>query len=169
MIDSKGNQIKNPKVIVNGFGCNDIGQGGLGDCWFLSALSVVAFTRPDLLKKLFHPKVIDYNKKGLHVIRFFKGGKNKITYIDDRFPCDSQGGSVFCEVFTENNQTELWPLMLEKAFSKIHHSYQAIDGGRPEQALVDLTNGTSQVISFSSKEFKKMKNDGSFWQTIHKS
>ena len=132
-------------------------------------MSVVAFTRPDLLKKLFHPKIIDYNEKGLHIIRFFKGGKNKITYIDDRFPCNSQGGSVFCKVFTENDQTELWPLMLEKAFSKIHHSYQAIDGGNPGQALVDLTNGTYQVISFSSKEFKKMKNDGSFWQTIYKS
>lgn len=169
MIDSKGNDIKNPKVIVDGFGCNDIGQGSLGDCWFLSALSVVAFSRPDLLKNLFHPKVIDYNPKGLHVIRFYKGGKNKITYIDDRFPCDSQGGSIFCQTLSDGKYTELWPIMLEKAFSKIHKSYEGIDGGRPEQALVDLTNGTSQVISFNSKEFKQMKNDGSFWETIHKS
>ena len=169
MIDRENNQIKSPKVIVNGFGCNDIGQGKLGDCWFLSALSVVAFSRLDLLKKLFHPKMINYNKKGLHIIKFFKGGRNKITYIDDRFPCNRRGGSVFCKVFTENNQTEFWPLMPEKAFLKIHHSYEAMHSGRAEQALADLTNGTSQVINFSSKEFKKMKNDGSFWQTIYKS
>lgn len=56
--------------------------------------------------------------------------------------------------------------MLEKAFAKIHNSYDAISGGRPEQALVDLTNGVSELISFDSKEFKKMKNDGSFWQKL---
>ena len=31
MKDSDGKPINNPKVIVNGFGCNDIGQGQLGD------------------------------------------------------------------------------------------------------------------------------------------
>jgi len=169
MIDSKSNRITNPKIIVNGFGCNDIGQGSLGDCWFLSALSCVAFTKPDLLKKLFHPKIIDYNEKGLTIMRFFKGGKNKICYIDDRFPCDKNGKSVFCDTGTENSITELWPIMLEKGFSKIHNSYESIEGGRPEQALVDLTNGVSEVIVFDSKEFKKMKNDGSFWQKISKS
>ena len=169
MVDSKNDKITNPKVIVDGFGCNDIGQGSLGDCWFLSALSCVAFTRPDLLRKLFHPKVIDYNEQGLFPIRFFKGGKNVITYIDDRFPCNKRGKSVFCQTRSDSGVTEMWPLMLEKAFAKIHNHYEGIDGGRPEEALVDLTNGVSEVIDFDSKEFKQMKNDGSLWQKITKS
>jgi hypothetical protein len=166
MLDSKGKKIDNPQIINNGFGVNDIGQGGLGDCWFLSAMSVVAFTRPDLLKKLFHPKSIEYSDKGIYVIRFFKGGRNRITYIDDFFPVKRDGRSVFCQVFSENGSTELWPIMLEKAFAKIHNSYEALDGGLPEQALVDLTNGISERISFDTKEFKQMKNDGTFWQKL---
>ena len=59
--------------------------------------------------------------------------------------------------------------MLEKAFAKIHNSFEGIDGGHPEEALVDLTNGISEVIYFDTKGFKKMKNDGSFWQKLVKS
>lgn len=65
-----------------------------------------------------------------------------------------------------SNAAEALPLILEKAYAKIHLSYENIEGGRPEQALVDLTNGVPEVISFKSKEFGKMKNDGSFWQKI---
>ena len=50
MRDNNGYPIENPQVITQGFGANDIGQGSIGDWWFLSALSVVAFNRPDLLK-----------------------------------------------------------------------------------------------------------------------
>ncbi|CAI2386075.1 unnamed protein product [Moneuplotes crassus] len=169
MVDSKFKKITNPKVIVDGFGCNDIGQGGLGDCWFLSAMSCIAFSRPDMLKNLFHPKTSDYTGSGPYVIRFYKNGKLKICYIDDRFPCRADGRSVFCKTITENGQTELWPLMLEKAFAKIHNSYEAIDGGFPDQALVDMTNGIAEDIRFDTKEFKKLKNDGSFWQKLLRS
>lgn len=46
---------ENIKVFLNGAAANDIKQGALGDCYFLSALSVIAHTRSDLIERIFHP------------------------------------------------------------------------------------------------------------------
>ena len=37
-----------PQFVDDGAGANDVKQGALGDCWFISALSVIA-TRDELL------------------------------------------------------------------------------------------------------------------------
>lgn len=34
--------------------------------------------------------------------------------------------------------------MIEKAFAKIHGSYEAIEGGMPIEALVDMTGGLAE-------------------------
>jgi hypothetical protein len=42
------------KVFSDSVTANDIHQGALGDCYLLSAMSVLAHSRPGLLKKIFH-------------------------------------------------------------------------------------------------------------------
>jgi hypothetical protein len=34
---------------------------------------------------------------------------------------------------------ELWPMVLEKAYAKLHHNWDAIDGGFAGQAVKDMT------------------------------
>ncbi len=34
---------------------------------------------------------------------------------------------------------ELWPMVLEKAYAKVHHNWDAIDGGFAGQAVKDMT------------------------------
>lgn len=169
MYDNDGNKIKKPQVISQGLGAGDIGQGLVGDCWFLSALSVVAYNRPDLLKNLIHEESQNYREDGLYVVRFFKMGYHKIVHVDDRFPVDHSKRSVFCKIQTEKGITEFWPVLLEKAYAKLHGSYDSLSAGRPEQGLVDLTNGISELITFDSEEFKQMKNNGSFWEKLRSS
>ena len=50
MKDSNGNEIKNPVVFENGCSGNTIMQGQLEDWWFLSAISWVAYSHPELIK-----------------------------------------------------------------------------------------------------------------------
>ena len=122
--------------------------------------------RPDLLKKLIHPETQKYNEQGTYVIWFFKSRKQRIVCVDDYFPCvsDYDSRSIFCSLDeTPSGNVEIWPLLLEKAYAKIHQGYDAIDGGRPEHAIVDLTNGISELIDFEDEEFDEMRNDGSFW------
>ena len=93
-------------------------------------------------------------------------GHQSIIDVDDRFPVDDQKQSVFWKIKSDNNITEFWPVLLEKAYAKLHGCYESINGGRPEQGLVDITNGISELINFDSEEFEQMKNNGSFWDLL---
>jgi hypothetical protein len=62
----------NAKLFADGVNSGDVIQGNLGDCWFLSALSVVA-TRADQLEEVFW-RGDTHKSKGLFVCRFMKVG-----------------------------------------------------------------------------------------------
>ncbi len=63
---------------------DDIFQGGLGDCYFLAALSSIA-NKPKRLERLFLTKKV--NKQGIYVIAFCINGIWQEVVIDDLFPC----------------------------------------------------------------------------------
>jgi len=168
MKDKKGKVIDN-LVVEKGFGANDINQGSIGDCWFLSALSVVSHNRPELLKRLIHEDTRELGNKGNYILRFYKARKQKIVMVDDFFPCISEKDkrSLFCQLApNDEGFVEFWPLLFEKAYAKIHNGYVNLDGGRPEHAIVDLTNGISENIVFEEEEFEETVTDGSFWTKL---
>jgi hypothetical protein len=76
------------KVFNDGTAANDIRQGELGDCYLLSAFSVIAHTRSDLIEKIFHPSCRDYKENGLYSVMFFKNRKPIVIHVDDYFPTD---------------------------------------------------------------------------------
>ena len=41
---------------------------------------------------------------------------------------------------------ELWPMVLEKAYAKLHHNWDAIDGGFSGHAVKDMTGGVMQML-----------------------
>jgi len=47
--------------------------------------------------------------------------------VDDYFPCFPNGGPMF----SKSNGNELWVLLLEKAYAKIHGGYKTLTGGQP--------------------------------------
>lgn len=55
--------------------------------------------------------------------------------IDDWIPCESPGKPAFA---TSRKGNELWVSILEKAYAKMHGSYEALEGGLVQDALVDL-------------------------------
>ncbi|KAL7543669.1 hypothetical protein ACHAXR_013497 [Thalassiosira sp. AJA248-18] len=78
----------NGHVVVKpnrGFRAEDLVQGKVGDCWFLSALAVVA-ERDDLIGRLISAKPGE-NNYGVIEVKLFVDGYWKKIIIDDFLPC----------------------------------------------------------------------------------
>ena len=119
----------------------------MGDCWFISALSVIA-TKDYLLRGEFNKSILEdgkideeeikmmsegiyppifhsFSTKGIFCFRFYKNFQWRYVLIDDRLPCYS--------VYNENQtkklifahcrlSNEFWVPLIEKAYAKLHGS-----------------------------------------------
>lgn len=64
------------------------------------------------------------------------------------FPC--YNGSP---AFSNSQGDELWVMILEKAYAKIHGSYERIEGGFAENCLRDLTGAPCDVLNNEDEQF----------------
>jgi hypothetical protein len=60
-----------------------------------------------------------------------------------------------------HSANEIWLPLLEKAYAKIHGDYNALEGGRPGEAVEDMTGGVTTTIS-TNKILSKQK----LWQEL---
>ena len=119
---------------------NDILQGGLGDCWLLSALASLA-EFPSSLKNVFTEDTI--KEDGKYVLKLYDASKKdwiQVT-IDDRIPCTqvSEWYDIPMPLYSRPNGNELYILLIEKAFAKMSGGYDKLNGGHPASAWVALT------------------------------
>ena len=133
----------------SGFDPSDVCQGSLGDCWFLSAMAVVA-SHPSLMEKVFVTR--ETNKEGFYIVRIFKHGEWHNVVVDDKLLVLDQRGYEKQPICVKSKSGhELWMSILEKAYSKFHGSYEAINGGQVHVGLADLTGGIADSISLEKK------------------
>jgi len=67
--------------------------------------------------------------------------------IDDFFPYNPKKEKVaFSGPHIQSGISELWVLLIEKAWAKRFGSYKAIDAGLTQDALRDLTGGPCETL-----------------------
>ena len=132
------------KIFFEDIAPSDIKQGQLGDCYFLCVLACLA-ERPNRIRKLFLDSEI--NEEGVYGVRMMDSGKIKEIVMDDYFPCHY---SQPC--FSQAKGNELWVMLLEKAYAKLHGSYERIEAGFPHNAMRDLTCCPSYYYSLTDME-----------------
>jgi calpain-15 len=149
----------NEPVIFSKIEPNDIRQGSLKDGWLLCAIACLA-ERPALVERLFVTK--EYNQNGIYELRLFKNGELRRVIVDDYFPCFPNGGPMF----SRSNGNELWVLLLEKAYAKVHGGYKTLTGGLPHEAMMDLTGCPAMSLSFKEEKVQQMFNSGKLWELV---
>ena len=148
------------------YDATDVNQGGLGDCWYLAAIAILADVRPDLFDKVFMKHDAEL---GVYTVRFCKNGEWKIITVDDHVPITKKPGYyqrvLYCNFGdVKNGVAEIWPIILEKAYAKLHGSYEAIEAGHTSDGLTDLTGLPSFSVNIQNKTGEIA--DGSFWSSV---
>jgi hypothetical protein len=82
--------------------------------------------------------------------------------VDDYFPCFPNGSPMF----SRGHGNELWVLLLEKAYAKVHGSYKSLVGGLPHQAMMDLTGCPTTSFNFKDDKVKTMITNGKLWSMM---
>ena len=141
--------------LFNQINVDDIKQGYWGDCYFLSAICALA-EYPERIKELFETK--ELNSPGIYSVIFYISGEKKSVTVDDYFPFYPKKQNW---AFTQCIGKEIWVMILEKAWAKIHGSYQRIEGGNTAEALYALSGSYIDYIFHD-----QVKNKTALWTRI---
>ncbi|KAF9461075.1 cysteine proteinase [Collybia nuda] len=156
-----------PQFYIDGVSSSDLVQGGIGDCWFISALAT-ASCAPGLVEKFC---VARDEQVGVYGFIFFRDAAWVTVIIDDLLYSSipkyeelsftekslyhnnkdiynktaRRGGKslLFARSGTEN---ETWVPLIEKAYAKLHGDYYALSGGFSHEAIEDMTGGIAGLI-----------------------
>ena len=148
------------EIVLDGVEPEDIQQSRLGDCWLLAALAAIAEFPEEINNLLCSDEGLTqrYNSEGVYEVTLYKNGQRVRVRLDDFVPCVPGAGPMY----SRSSEGELWVMLVEKAFAKLHGSYQALGGGLARDALMDLTGCPTLTLQMKETGAEEM------WATLCK-
>ena len=121
---------------------DDVIQGNIGNCYFLSAIAALC-EFPQQILQIF--KSLKVSETGYYEVIARIDGEWQVIIVDDYFPCFK---STRKPVFSKPNNSEIWVLILEKVWAKINGGYIYTIGGHSYEVLEVFTPFT--VVTFDN-------------------
>ncbi len=123
-------------------------QGAVANCYYIAALSAVAWARPRLIRHITRATGLN-NQHFTNVIYFYKpdsgGAIDKQIEVTDSVPLTAGGNFIYAR---SSEAGEIWPAVYEKAFAKLetgtssdHPDITATGWGDCVWATAQLTGG----------------------------
>jgi len=160
-----GDNRKHVIVRNNSFSPDAVRQGAVGNCWFLSALALVAEKEYLVRQLLPHTEL---NEKGCYQVNLCLDGKWEPIIVDSHLPVvfggrivdPLRGGTTSSQdmdttvhpAFCAVPKGQLWPALIEKAYAKVHGSYEQLSGGFIQEGFQDMTGAPTETLVFHGKD-----------------
>ncbi|CAE8646030.1 unnamed protein product, partial [Polarella glacialis] len=116
-------------------------QGALEDFYLVAGLQTLGM-KPQLISSIFADMDFSNPSLGVFTLRLHKHGQWHHVVVDGALPFDKNMNPLCCH--GEFFPGFAWPSIIEKAYAKLHGSWEALGGGgHVEEVLTDLTGGCS--------------------------
>ena len=99
---------------------------------------------------------------GAYAVRLYVNGEPNDVVVDDHFPYDPRPEKDCWFFSRDTTENEIWVQILEKAYAKMFGSYEIVEGGKPYQALCNLTGFPSDLLHHDEI------NGDALWKIIYK-
>lgn len=139
----------------------DIHQGLVGDCYFLSAVASLASTYPQHISNKFKSHKVP--KNGCYEIALFIEGEWNIVVIDDKIALRNYHGE-YITAFAKTKTDNVWAILLEKAWAKVNGGYDKIHSGIVSEALTAISGLPTKLIKFRSLDEKNKEKE--LWELL---
>lgn len=141
---------------------NDVAQGNIGDCYFMSAIGAVAKSNPELLKNLIKGPDKDGNYQVTLYIdgAIFSSRNAQTVTVSSEFLVHKEGPNLGKPIYAGSGDKEMWVMLLEKAYAILRGKekywdkrvqgkdpgYNSLEGGWGEEGIEVLTGKEASTL-----------------------
>jgi hypothetical protein len=158
---SHNNPSSDKLVDDKGINPEDVNQGQLGDCYFLSSVASLAQLDPKKIHGGEDSIIQGPNKDGTYTVKLYIPDENNnptrvSIAVDPSFltkkvkkKSDNMGLTDKSTVLAQPSKNkEMWPQLLEKALAQLEGSYKEVEGGKKNMNLRGIQFLTGEKVAY---------------------